>query len=120
MISLNVQNIEKLIFYDKKLQSLLPEFKDTFNQWAFAMKFSAFKPTAKRAVMDLLNNLKKEHIEIIEKYFNSKVVIDKLDYHIVKDCKVALDELESLNETEPFYNVELYRDANHLYILSWR
>jgi len=118
---LNLHNTEELMFHDKEVQKLLPEFQDLFNQWKFAFVTPGFKALGKKSVMDLLNGLTSEHVEILEKHFKSKVTISKMDYHVVRNCKFELTEVElGLKNMEGFPYFCVSRDKEQVYISFWR
>ena len=89
MLNLNLTNVEELVFYDKKLQASLSEFSNLFNVWTFSLR-AGLGPIGKKAVMDFLNGLKENHLEILEKYFNDTITVERSDYHIVRNQQVAL------------------------------
>lgn len=118
MILLNLHNVEDLIFYNKEIRNLLPELKPTFDTWIFSKQNIGFRQLTKRTVVDFLNQLKEEQIEILSRHFGEKVSIDKLDYHIVLNEKMDLDDVEFLIRDD--FNFGLYRDRNNLYVTYWR
>ncbi len=121
MLTINLNNVETMVFYDQKLQKLLPEFKNIFGQWRLSKIDPSLKPTGQRAMMDFLNSVNEEHIEILSNYFDSDVSINKLDYHIVKNIDFPVSEAESNLINEKFFNnTVLYRKGNQLYISLWR
>jgi len=120
-VDLNLNNVEEVIFRDKKLQNLLPEFKDLFNQWKFAMTTPGFGALAKRTRMDFLNKLTPEHLNILQRYFGSQVLVDKMNYHTILNYHFNLEEVDTeLNRVEGFQNFSVFRDETHLYISFWR
>jgi len=121
MITIDFSNVEKLIFQDLELQKKLSEFKDLFQQWKLGLIAPSLRPMAQKALLDLLNQLGDEHIRTLEKHFGTTVKVEKLDYTLIKSYKVSISEaqkqIECLGiEGEMF----LHRDANHLYIGTWR
>ena len=121
VISINLSNIEELIFYDKGLQSKLPDLKSVFDHWAFAMRTPGLRSLGRRAVLDLLNNLTEDDLTIIGEHLGCKVSVDKLDYHIVKNYKFELEEAATdLNTIQAYHNCSVFRDKDHLYISCWR
>ena len=71
--------------------------------------------------MDLLNLVENEHIIILENYFNTKITLDKLDYHLVKNFNFNINEAEKkLNGIKGFYNLSSYRKGDRLYLSFWR
>jgi hypothetical protein len=120
MINLNLTNVEELVFYDRKIQASLLDFSNLFNVWNFSLR-AGLGPIGKKAVMDFLNDLKESHIEILEKYFNDTITVERSDYHIVRNQQVALDNAEvGLNLIQEFPNISIHRDENHLYLSYWR
>ena len=120
MLNLNLTNVEELVFYDRNIQAKLPDFSNLFNVWTFSLR-AGFGPIGKKAVMDFLNGLKENHLEILEKYFNDTITVERSDYHIVRNQQVALDNAEvGLNLIQGFPNISIHRDENHLYLSYWR
>jgi hypothetical protein len=68
-MEINLKNIEEIIFFDKQVQHLLPEFRHLFDQWVLAYRNSGLKPLAKSSVFELMNNLDDSHIKKLENYF---------------------------------------------------
>ena len=121
MLCVNLNNIEELIFFDKKLRGKLPEMTHLFNQWELAQRATALRAMGKRALIDFLNQITDEQVGVIEEHLGTKIVLDKLDYHIVKSYGFALEDAEAkLNEVSTFSNAVLHRDGNQLYISFWR
>jgi len=117
MIILNLQNIENLIFYNDKMQSLLPEYKHLFDSWKLSTKHPFLRNLGKRSIVDFMNSLTESNIAILSKYFGDTIKIEDIDYHIVKHTAQSINELH-LEDT--FLNVVLYRNKDQLYISSWR
>jgi hypothetical protein len=115
---LNFSNIEDFIFLDKNIQKLLPEFSQLFKQYNFA-KSNGLKSIVQQSVFDLLNSLTKENIEKLENYFKDTIIIEKLDYHLVKNYESSLNNIELCS----FVNYQdfcLYRDDSKVYITFWK
>jgi len=120
MVTLNLTNVEELVFYDRKVRAELPDFANLFNVWTFSLR-AGFGPMGRKVVVDFLNGLKENHLEILGKHFNDKVTVDRSDYHIVRNQQVALDNAEEgLNQIQGFPNISIHRDENQLYISFWR
>jgi hypothetical protein len=119
MIDLNLQNVEELIFHDNKVQDLLPDFNYLFYQWRLARLSSTLKALAKRSLIDFLNGLTNEHLELLAIYFGTKVTLDKVDSHIVRNYIFEIDKID-LDKVEGYQNFSVFRDKDRLYICFWR
>jgi hypothetical protein len=117
MLTLNLQNVEELIFYDKKAQSLLPEFKHLFDSWSLAKRYPALRNLGRRSISDLLKHLTETHVQLLAKYFGDEVSVDDLDYHIVKNYNFNINAVDL---QDSFPNLVLYRRGDQLYISTWR
>lgn len=120
-MNINFKNVEELIFFDKNIQKKLPEFFQLFSQWSLGRSISGLSNLSKRTAMEFLNSLDGEHIEILEEYFQDKIVIDKLQYQLVRHHHNNIDELEpDLCQFSEFQNFCIYRDKDQLDISFWR
>jgi hypothetical protein len=120
-MELNLNNAEELIFHDREVQKLLPEFQYLFNQWKFAFTNPGFRSMRKKSVMDLLDKLTDEHVEILENHLQSEIAVKKIDYHIIKNCEFGLDEAQSeIKGMEGFPYFSISRDKDHVYLSFWR
>ena len=122
MIILNLQNIEELIFLDNNMQIILPDLRHIFDQWLLSKRVPTLRSLRLRSLMDLLNNLKPIHIQKLEEYFQDSLLLDKIDYHLIKNITLSFDsniekELSNFND---FGNFIINRDAEKLHVLFWR
>jgi hypothetical protein len=121
---INFSNIEELIFHDRRLQSLLPpQMRSHFEIWRMSKLVPMLRPTGKQSLLDCLNELTEKDIKVLEEYFNDKIVVEKLNYSIVLDTKVPLQDFsicEELCEVEGYSNFTTWRDDDFLYITHWR
>lgn len=121
MITLSMQTIEKLILFDKKAQTLLPEFADLFKQWQFGLR-GGLSLLCKQSIVDLMQLIKQEHIDTLEKYWGSPVIFQKIDSSIVRNYNSNIDSLETLlnNMTDFQDNVCISRNGDQVYLSFWR
>jgi|SRR5581483_8476021 len=121
---LNFKTVEDLIFYDKIIQNKLPEFSNLFKQWTMGKVHPEVGFLSKKAVLDFLKKINEEHIKILSDYFNCEIIVQKVDINIVKTYPViGLENAESfLNslEKDEINNLVCYRDANQIYLSTWR
>ena len=115
-----MNNVEELVFYDLKVQKKLPDFDNLFKIWTFSVR-NGMLPLGKKSLMDFLTTLKDEHVAILESCFGTKVVVDRLDYHIARDYRIPIAQAEEqLNKLQGFQNLSIHRNETQLYISFWR
>lgn len=122
MLVINLQNIEQLIFYDTKLRVLLPDLRHIIDQWLMSQRVPVLRSIKTSSLSDMITSLDQNHINILEKYFNDTVILDRIDYHIVKNVTLPLDaDIEKdLVSCEEFNNFAIGRDVEQVYISFWR
>jgi hypothetical protein len=118
---INLKNIEELIFYDKKVQLLLPDLRHLFDQWSLGQRFSGMKTLAQRSVLDLLNSLNNEHILKLQEHFGDIIILDKIDNRLVANYSTNVDQFENeLCKFTGYRDFCLTRKNNQLEITFWR
>ncbi len=121
MITLNLTNVEEIIFKNYELRKQFPEFRHYFDQWSLAQQHNFLKQTGKQAVIDFLNNLNENHVKIISKYFGINVTIDKLTSGTIRQYQFNVDDLpDKIKEIQDNGNLFLYRNGNQVYVSTWR
>jgi hypothetical protein len=121
MLKINLKNIEELVFESGLLKKLLPEFIPEYDQWRLSKMSPSLRQLGKRTLIKFINGLNDEHILILECHFGTKITIDKLDYHIVKNYEFPTSKLENeLNEIQGLENFTTYTDGVHTYLSFWR
>lgn len=117
-MEINLKNIEEIFFYDKKLQELFPEFRHFFDQWMVGKRVPALTSMAKKSILDLLESIDLKHVEKLEKYFNTKIAIVKLNTKLVKNHQINLDEnICGFTEYKDFC---VYRKKDQVFLSFWR
>jgi hypothetical protein len=120
MISINIDNVEDLIFFENNLHHKLPDFEFLFRQWKLG-KMYGLRSLIRQSLFDFLNQTKDKHIEILKKYFGQDVIIENnLDYHIVKNTTLSIEDPEAICEISGYNGFSTYRKDNQLYISFWR
>lgn len=122
MLKINIKNVEELIFYNNRLKNILPDFDQLFKQWAMGKRFPKFKNLSQKSLLQFLDLIKDKHIKILEKHFDSKIKIEKLDYKIAKNLQSSIKEIEkNLCAMEGFAdNFSISRKKDQIYISFWR
>jgi hypothetical protein len=121
MLTINLQNVEELVFYNKAVQQVLPEFYNTFQSWNLGKRLTTLSHLCKKSVFDFFDNLSDEHILKLEEYFNAEVKIVKTDPHLVKNVEFNLDCAEDgLKDFKLYENWFVWRNADKLFVSSWR
>lgn len=118
MLTVNLQNIETLLFKNSEVKSVLTDLRHIFDQWLLSYRLPALSHIRKQALLDLLNTLDGAHIEKLARLFNQMVFIERLDNHIVKNLEFPLvGPLESdLKNCNGYNNVAISRSADKLSI----
>lgn len=124
MKHLNFSTAEELIFRDSGAQQVLPSyFASYFESWRLGKRVPMLRQFAKTAILDFINQLDESHTKTLEDYFGEKVIVEKLNYNIVRNIKIPLSETEvckTLCEIVGFNYYSLWRDELYLYISFWR
>lgn len=121
MLKINLNNVEKLLFYNKQAQTLLPEHVFLFDQWKLSRMLPGMRQMSKRSMLQLLDSITTDQIERLSEHFGMPVTIDTIDHQLVKNLNIYIDEAEKvLNESEVFEELSISRNGNNIYISSWR
>jgi hypothetical protein len=119
-MEINLQNIEELLFFDKKAQALLPEFRHFFDQWQLGQRFPGMKTLGQRSVLELLNSLNEKHIRKLEEYFADTILVDKVDNRLVAHHEWSVGEADGLCEFAGYRDFCLTREKGRIYVSFWR
>jgi hypothetical protein len=123
-MNLNFSNVEEFIFWDKAVQAVLPSHTfSIFEQWRLAQRHPFLRDIGKQAVLDLLNVITDQDIVALEEYFGQRILVEKLNYSLVLNLQIPLDQTEICQrfcEIDGFNYFSTYRDDKHLYVCCWR
>jgi hypothetical protein len=120
MLTINLGNVEEMIFTDKKIQNLLPDLTHEFQQWQLGQQVPSLRNLGKRAIIDALNKLGQYSV-ILEEYFGTAITIETLDYKMIRDMSFDVGEAENeLCKLDGFPNLAVSRIGNQLYVSIWR
>jgi len=119
-MEINLQNIEQLLFFDKKAQALLPEFRHLFDQWQLGQRIPGMKTLGQRSVLELLNSLNEHHVRKLEEYLADTILVDKVDHRLVAHHEWPVDEADELCRFAGYRDFCLSRDKGRIHISFWR
>ena len=119
-MEINLQNIEQLLFFDKKAQALLPEFRHFFDQWQLGQRIPGMKTLGQRSVLELLNSLNEKHIRKLEEYFNEEILVGKLDHRLVAHHEWSIGKADGLCQYAGYRDFCLSLKGDKAYISFWR
>ncbi len=122
MLIINLQNIEDLIFRNTEVINLLVDLRHIFDAWLLANRIPFLRSQRTKALVDLLNALRNNHISLLEEYFKDVIVLDKIDYCVIKNISLPLEfnPDQELSSFENFGNFTLFREEDKIYISFWR
>jgi len=121
MITINLKNIEELIFNNPNARTLLPELRHLFDQWLLSYRFPALNTMRKQAIFDLLNSLDGVQVEKLARLFGDMIFVEKLDYHFIKNLNFPIDSIErELTNYNSYVNIAISRNDNQCYLTTWR
>lgn len=119
-MELNLKNIEDLIFFDKDLRDLLHEFRLQFDQWNLAMRIPGLKAHGQRSVLEVLNNLKPEHLKVIEQHVGEPVFTTRTNHLLTAEYNCTTDSHEDLCKFTDYREFSVHRHKDQLSFTFWR
>jgi hypothetical protein len=119
-MKINFQNIEEHFFLDKKVQELLPEFRQQFDSWRLSQMVPGLRPLGQKSLFEVLNNLETSHLEKLSIYFNQPVTIERLNNRIVEHYNFTTDEHDNLCKYTEFMEFCLTFNKDGLSATFWR
>jgi hypothetical protein len=119
-MEINLQNIEELIFFDKKAHALFPEFRHFFDQWQLGQRIPGMKTLGQRSVLELLNSLDEIRIRKLEEYFSDTILVDKIDHRLAACYDWQIGEADELCEFTGYRDFCIHRDKDRIYATFWR
>lgn len=121
MTTLSFQNVEKMIFYDKKVRDLFPELSPVFNKWMLGVR-AGISSVIKDALLNFINEITPDQIEKLEHYWGTPVIIQKVSSNLSKSFVVSITEAEELlnNMNDGSWYLAVTRKKDLLYISCWR
>jgi len=119
-MEINLKNIEQIIFMNKQVRALLPEFRYIFDQWEMSHRIPGLRAMGQKAMLDLLNALKPEHNVKISEILNDEIEVNKLNNKIVEHYDCNVEDYGELCRFADYKDFCLYRKGNNVKITFWR
>lgn len=121
MIFLNINNVEELIFTDKKVREFLPDYKYLFDSFDLSKVSPALKQLGIRCFNDFLKKIKKDELINVEKYLNQEIKIEDFNLDLIKNLQGNIENLEFIMP-ENYNNIDLvvYRKKDEVKITLWK
>jgi len=117
-MEINFQNVEHIIFFDKKAPEILPEFRHLFDQWRLGKLVSALSSLGAKSVLDLLNSLNSDHIKRLENHFGVSIIVNKLESNVTKHHAIGMED--SLCGFTEFKDFCITRNKDTTSLTFWR
>jgi hypothetical protein len=119
-MEINLQNIEEVFFLDKKVQELLPEYRQQFDSWRLAQMASGLRPLAQKSIFDVLNNITNEQINRLIQHFGENVYINKLNERIIEHYNFNVSDSHELCKYSDFKEFCISMNKDQLSVTFWR
>lgn len=119
MITINLKNIEELIFKNYAVKTGFPELKHIFDKWFLSYRSPSFANMKKMAMIEMLNAIDTEKLS---NYFNDKIIIETLDTNIVKNLEFNINDPieQQLTKYSSYNNMTISRNSEKIYLTLWR
>ena len=119
-MEINLYNIEEKIFLNSELQKKLFDFKEIFDQWKFAKMVGGMESKIKDMEINLVNSIGQKHIDILNQYFKTNVVLKKISNNITKNFEFSLFDCEVPIEAKEYREFCLFRGKDGFNLTFWR
>lgn len=83
-MEINFNNIEEMFFLDKKVQELLPEYRNEFDSWKISQMSPGLRQLGQKSIMTVLNGLNEEQLQRLTNHFGRQVFVGRLNASIVE------------------------------------
>ncbi len=121
MLTIDLKNVEDLVFVDKAAQQAVPGLRDLFHSWALGRLMPSLRPVAQRAVFEFFDRITPEQVAALAGHFGREVRVDGTAPHLVRHYSFSLEDSEGgLNEAGLGGNFFVWRDEGNLYVSTWR
>lgn len=118
---INIQNIEELIFHDKEIWRKMPDMVHLRDQWRMSRISPVLRAMGRKSVLDFLGKVKASHEDIISEHFGTRVTIDRIERHLVRNDEFLVEDDHVDFKLHDFYTgFSTYRKEGRVYVTFWR
>jgi hypothetical protein len=119
-MEVNLQNIEEVFFLDKKVQELLPEFRQEFDSWRISQMAAGLRPLAQKCIFDVLNKITDQQIKRLINHFGENVYINKLNEKIIEHYNFDVHGSNDLCKYTDFKDFCISMNKDQISATFWR
>lgn len=120
-INLDYNNVEEIVFENKRVVASLPQYKHLFDSWLLSKRVTTLKNLGQRSLLDFLETITEDDVEIISIVTNIDVVFNKVNLKRYFDIKSSPEELENeLSSVSNVLDMCLYRNKNEIKVFLWK
>lgn len=120
-VILDINNVEQLVFNNKKVIASLPQHKQIFDSWLLSKRVPSFRNLEQKSIMDFLEKVTEEELEIISIVNN--VEIDNVSKTFARTLKIKAKPeqlallLQGVSNFEGFC---CYRNKEEVKVFLWK
>ena len=121
MIFLNINNVEEIIFTDKKAREYFPNYKYLFDSFDLSNVSPSLRQLGVRCLNDFLKKVTIGELKNFEKYIKDSLQIEDLNLDLVKNINGNIDDIE-FNLPDNYNNIDLtiYRNGKGVKVTLWK
>ena len=120
-ITLNTKNAEEIIFNNKKIIDILPQYKSIFNTWQFTCRIPTLRYIRQNCVVQLIDLLTIEDLASIKTIIENDIYIDKNTKKPIKNLVGLMEDLEfDLPVDFNCIDFTIYRNKNEIGVTLWK
>lgn len=121
-ITINFQNVEKVVFSDSELKKKLPDFKKQFDGHAMSKLHPDMRAFGQKMLIEFVNLVEDKHAKIMADHFKQDVAVQQIDLNVCHNYEFGVDEAEeALNSMKILKEfIIAYREGDRLYLSTWR
>lgn len=119
--NLSLNNVETLVFSNKRVVASLPQYKHIFDSWLLSKRVSHLRNLGQRAIFDFIEAVTEEDVEIISLVNNIDLVYKKINFERYKNIESTIEKLEKdILLASNFMDMCVYRNKNEVKVLLWK